>query len=120
DLLAGTDNFSYDAGHAGGEVHFWKSDGDATPFSGGVTQRLVRHGDPYEDLDLGVTIQYDNDPYGTPDVLAADGNHAAGYLVLANRVLDQFVACGETASGVIDLGEALAERELVITSARLK
>jgi hypothetical protein len=117
DLAVGTDNFTYGS-NIGGEVHYWKSDGDATPFSPGVTQKLVSHGTPYSDLDLGTSIQYDNDPYGTKDIIAADGNHAAGYLVLANRVLATYTQCGDVTSGVISLG-SLSDTELVITTAKL-
>lgn len=118
DIAVGTDNFSYNAGNVGGEVHYWKNTGTNTPFSAGVTQRLVKHDVPYADVDLGSTIQYDNDPQGTPDIIAADGNHSAGYLILANRVLTQYVACGDVISGVLDLG-VLSDDELVITSARM-
>ncbi len=116
DLIAGTDNFNYNAGN-GGSAYYWVNSGTGTPFSGTRTQ-LTSPGSPTADFDVGFVFDYDNDPSHTPDVMIADGNHSSSFWVLANRVVAQYVPCGEVASGTIDLG-SLANNEMVVTAARI-
>ena len=118
DFVIAADNWEYSPAE-GGVAHYYKSDQDSTPFSGGFTQKLTSYNSPYIDFDIGTSFQYDNDPDGTPDLVIADGNHSSGYLVLANRTLNQYADCGEVESGVLDLG-TLAGEEMVVTAARLE
>ena len=107
DLIMATDG-------AGGQVYYYKNNGTATPFSGGVTQILT---ESFTDFDTGFLFNYDNDPDASLDLMLADGN-GAGYSTFANRVLATFVACGDVASGILDLGD-LQDEEMVVTAARL-
>jgi hypothetical protein len=121
DLVYGSDNWNC-GNDLGGNSWYLKNDGDTQPFSGGDTQQLSSHqaevaGNLY-DFDLGVTMDYDQDPEKTPDFIMADGNHSGSFFVFANRVVSTYVDCGEIASGVLDLG-ALATAEMVVTGARL-
>jgi hypothetical protein len=98
----------------GGRVYYYKNNGTATPFSDGVTQILT---ESFSDFDTGFLFNYDNDPDASMDLMLADGN-GAGYATFANRVLATFVACGDVASGILDLGD-LDDEEMVVTAARL-
>ncbi len=124
DLIVGTDNWNYPwSYHIGGQTFYYENDGDSEPFSGGVTQQLTSHQDPHGgsnlyDFDLGFVFNYDNDPDNTPDIMIADGNHSGSFYVFANRVVSEYVSCGDVASGVLELGE-LSDEEMVVTSARL-
>jgi len=122
DIIFGTDNFNCGP-NLGGATYYHNNDLSAVPFSGGADQRLSQNGQviggvTVRDFDLGVVLNYDNDPDSTPDFLIADGNNSGSFYVFANRVVSQFVDCGEVESGVLDLG-ALATEEMVVTSARL-
>jgi type IV pilus assembly protein PilY1 len=130
DLVMGTDNWNYPipgytGNHIGGSTYYYANNGTTTPFTGGVSQMLSKHQDPHTtgalwDFDLGFVFNYDNDPDNTPDLMMADGNHSATFFVFANRVISEYVACGEVASGVIDLTPlGLANTEMVATAARL-
>ena len=116
DLIVGTDNWNFNAGN-GGHSRYWVNNGGATPFLGAGTV-LTTTNSPTFDFDVGFVFNYDHDPSSTPDVMIADGNHTASFYVLANRVVQQYVPCGEVASGTIDLGP-LADSEMVVTAARL-
>lgn len=118
DLIVTSDNWHYQSNVVGGMAHYYRNNGTATPFSGAPTQRLTDHNDPTYDYDCGFAFDYDHDPEGTLDVMVADGNHTASYYILANRVLEYYVDCGEAASGVMDLGD-LADSEMVVTAARI-
>ncbi|HTJ44571.1 MAG TPA: FG-GAP-like repeat-containing protein [Kofleriaceae bacterium] len=125
DMIATTDNWNYGftggtsgTDGIGGIAEYYVNNKSSAPFSSGVTQHLTTHNNPTYDYDVGFVFDYDNDPNHTPDVMVADGNHTASFYVLANRVVNQYVACGDVASGVIDLG-ALSNSEMVVTSARL-
>ncbi len=118
DMLAASDNWNYRYNSIGGYSSYWKNDGTSQPFSGGVTQETSTRYNPYYDFDVGVVLDYDHDPDRTPDVIIADGNHAAGYLVLANRTVAQYAECGDVSSGALELGE-LEDEEMVVTGARL-
>ena len=98
----------------GGNVWYFKNDGDSTPFSSGLTQTLS---ETFSDFDTGFGFDYDNDPAHTPDLMLADGN-GAGYSTFANRYTDTYVECGDVASGTLDLGD-LADDEMIVTAARL-
>ncbi len=122
DLMIGTDNWNCGP-NLGGATYFHKNDLTTSPFSSGVDQRITQNGQvingvTLKDFDLGVVLDYDNDPDHTPDYLIADGNNSGSFYVFANRVVSQFVDCGEVQSGVLDLGP-LAGQEMVVTSARL-
>lgn len=116
DLIVGTDNWNYNSGN-GGASRYWVNNGTGTPFTGAGTV-LTSPGNPTIDFDVGFVFDYDKDPNGTPDVMLADGNHTSSFYVFANRVVSQYVECGDVASGTIDLG-ALAGSELVVTAARI-
>ncbi len=107
DLIMATDG-------NGGQVYYYKNNGSATPFSDGVNQILT---ETFADFDTGFLFNYDNDPDGSMDLMLADGN-GAGYATFANRVLATYVACGDIASGVLDLGD-LSDEEMVVTAARI-
>lgn len=122
DVIFGTDNFNCGS-NRGGEAYLHTNDLTPTPFSSGPDQRLSQHGDiiggvAVNDYDLGVVLDYDQDPDSTPDFLIADGNHSGSFYLFANRVVSQFISCGEVESGILDLG-VLATEEMVVTSARL-
>ncbi|MCP4449606.1 MAG: hypothetical protein GY811_30390 [Myxococcales bacterium] len=122
DIIFGTDNWNC-KGNLGGSTYFHKNDLGDPPFTGGADQRLTRYGQKIggvtiKDFDLGVVLDYDNDPDSTSDFLIADGNNSGSFYVFANRVVAQFVDCGEVQSGVLDLG-ALSNEKMVVTSARL-
>ncbi len=116
DLIVGTDNWNYNPNN-GGNAHYWINNGTATPFSD-ASQQLTTYNNPTFDFDVGFVFDYDHDPSNTRDVMIADGNHTASFYVLANRQVDQYVPCGEVASGTIDIG-ALADSEMVVTAARI-
>ncbi len=116
DLIVGTDNWNYNAGN-GGASRYWVNNGTGTPFTGAGTQ-LTSPGNPTIDFDVGFVFDYDKDPSGTPDVMLADGNHTSSFYVFANRVVSQYVECGDVASGTIDLG-SLDDSELVVSAARI-
>ncbi len=122
DIIFGTDNWNC-SGNLGGSTYFHKNDLGATPFSGGADQRLSQNGQviggvTLRDFDLGVVVNYDNDPDSTPDFLIADGNNSGSFYVFANRVVSQYVDCGSVQSGILDLG-SLSDEEMVVSSARL-
>jgi len=124
DLIAATDNWNYGYPNdgtndgIGGEAFYYKNNGTSAPFSAGVTQQLTTHYNPTYDYDVGFVWDYDHDPNHTPDVMVADGNHTANFYVLANRVVNHYVDCGDVESGIIDLG-SLSSSEMVVTGARL-
>lgn len=118
DILVASDNWNYNYNRIGGHSAYWRNNGTGRPFSGGVTQETSTRNNPYYDFDVGAAFDYDNDPDGTLDVIIADGNHSAGYLVLANRTVSTFPECGEVQSGVLELGD-LEDEEMVVTGARL-
>lgn len=117
DLIATTDNWNYNSGN-GGVSDYFVNNGTDTPFASGRTQRITSTNNPTYDFDVGFVFDYDHDPLRTPDVMVADGNHTSSFYVLANRYVNQYVDCGEAASGTIDLGE-LEESEMVVTAARI-
>jgi type IV pilus assembly protein PilY1 len=124
DLMAMTDNWNYgypndgSTNGIGGNAFYYVNNKTSAPFSSGVTQQITSHNNPLYDYDVGFVFDYDHDPNHTPDVMIADGNQSNTFYVFANRVINQYVACGDVASGVIDLG-SLSNSEMVVTSARL-
>ncbi|HUQ02359.1 MAG TPA: FG-GAP-like repeat-containing protein [Kofleriaceae bacterium] len=116
DLIVGTDNFNYNGG-SGGATRYWVNNGTGTPFTGSGAV-ITSPGSPTGDFDVGFVFNYDHDPSNTPDMMIADGNHSSSFYVFANRVVSQYVACGDVASGTIPLG-ALAGSETVVTAARI-
>jgi hypothetical protein len=109
----------------GGKAYYYTNNGSSTPFSGGFTTQLSEYnvavpgtGVAMTDYDLGTTLDYDHDPDGTIDAIIADGNDSGQYLLFANRVVGQYVACGDVASGILDLGP-LEDSEMVVTGARM-
>ncbi len=125
DLIATTDNWNYGfiggsdgTDGIGGNSYYYINNKTSAPFSAGVTQQLTTHNNPTYDYDVGFVFDYDNDPNHTPDIMGADGNQTGNFYVFANRVVNQFVTCGDVQSGVIDLGP-LDNSEMVVTSARL-
>lgn len=118
DLIVGTDNWNYNYGNIGGNSYFYPNNGTDEPFSAGYAQQTTVHNNPTYDFDVGFVFDYDNDPDHTPDVMIADGNHTASFYVLANRVVNTFVPCGDVASGILDLG-SLVDEEMVVTAARI-
>ncbi|HEU0029744.1 MAG TPA: hypothetical protein VFQ53_03855 [Kofleriaceae bacterium] len=121
DLIVGTDGKNYDTANNGGTTYYYRNNGTATPFSGGVTSQLTYRGTStgqVDDFDFGFVIDYDRDPNSTPDVLVANGNQTTGYFMVANRISSIFVNCGDAISGVIDLG-SLSSTEMVVTAARV-
>ena len=117
DFVYSTDNWNY--GHnIGGRTFYYENDGTSTPFSSGATMEIESPA-YVNDLDTGVVFDYDQDPDGTPDFLVADGNHSGTFFIFANRVLEEYVECGEVASGILDLG-GLEDEEMVITAGRLR
>ncbi len=117
DLVVGTDNNNYNAGH-GGDAFYWINDGTATPFAGASTQLTYHNDTTLIDYDVGFMFDYDHDPSSTMDLLIADGNHTGSFFIQANRVATSYVDCGDAASGTIDLG-SLASSEMVVTAARI-
>lgn len=117
DLIVGTDNWNYNSGN-GGSSYYWVNNGTGTPFSGASQQLTTYNPSGLYDFDVGFVFNYDHDPANTPDVMVADGNHTSNFYVLANRVVPQFVECGEVASGILSLGD-LADSEMVVTAARI-
>ena len=117
DLVVGTDNNNYYAGH-GGELFYWVNTGTATPFSAASTKLSSHNSTTLIDYDVGFLFNYDHDPNNTMDVMIADGNHTGSFFIQANRVATSFVACGDAASGTINLG-TLASSEMVVTAARI-
>jgi len=117
DLIVGTDNWNFNADH-GADSFYWVNNGTATPFSG-TPRKLTSYNYPsLYDYDVGFVFNYDHDPQGTLDLMIADGNHTSNFYVQANRIVKQFVTCGDVASGIIDIG-ALSSSEMVVTGARL-
>lgn len=123
DMAWGRDGFNCSS--QGGKAYYYTNNGTSTPFSGGFTTQLSEYnvaipgtGIALTDYDLGTTLDYDHDPDGTIDAIIADGNNSGQYLLFANRVVGQYVACGDVASGVLDLGP-LQSSEMVITAARM-
>ncbi len=119
DLIIAADNWNYEYDTIGGYSSYWKNDGSSQPFSTGVTQETTERNQPYYDFDIGAAFDYDHDPDGTKDVIIADGNHAVGYMILANRTINQYTECGEISSGVLELGD-LEEEEMVVTGAKMR
>jgi outer membrane protein assembly factor BamB len=130
DFFVGSDNWGWTktngtgtSNHIGGRGFYYRNDGDTQPFSGGYTRQLSNHVDPHTapnlyDFDTGFVLDYDHDPDGTTDFMAADGNHAGNYYLFANRVVENYVECGTVASGVLDIG-ALASIDMTVTEVRL-
>ena len=123
DMAWGRDGFNCSS--QGGKAYYYQNNGTATPFSGGFTTQLSEYnvavagtGVALTDYDLGTVLDYDHDPDRTIDAIIADGNNSGQYLLFANRVVAQYVACGDIASGVLDLGD-LADEEMVVTAARI-
>jgi hypothetical protein len=118
DLIVATDGHNYNSAVNGGSTFYYLNNGTNTPFSGGIKQQITFRGSPNTDYDVGFIFDYDRDPTGSPDLMVADGNDSAGYYVIADRQSTTYVDCGDTASGVIDLG-ALLTSEMVVTAARI-
>lgn len=124
DMMVGTDNYNLGCGsgsctaNTGGWVYFYRNNGTTTPFSSGVTTTVQSRSASRIDIDIGTVLDYDQDPDRTLDAVVADGNDSGNYYVFANRVVAQYVACGDVKSGVLDLG-SLANEEMVLTGARL-
>ncbi len=118
DIVVGTDGNHYGSPTIGGKSFYYESNGTPWPFLDPFKSQLTDYNAPVADLDVGMVLNYDNDPQKTPDVIIADGNGASAFVVLANRTVSEFVECGDVASGVVDLGP-LAGTEMVITSARI-
>ena len=117
DLIVGTDNWNYNPDH-GGDAYYWVNNASATPFSG-TPQKLTSYNYPtFYDYDVGFTFDYDHDPSHTLDMMVADGNHTASFYVQANRVISQYVDCGDVASGVVSPTGG-AGGESVVTAARI-
>ena len=92
-------------------------------FTGGLTQTLTKNNQEVVagssvkiyDYDVGFMFDYDNDPDSTPDVFVADGNHSGRFYILANRVVTEYVDCGDAASGTLDLeAMGLQDTEMVV------
>ncbi len=112
DIMVLSDNWHYNDGN-GGEALYYVSNGTSNPFSAApesLTDLL--------DYDVSFVFDYDHDPQRSIDVMGADGNHTSSFYILANRVINQYVQCGEAASGVIPLG-SLEDSEMVVTAARI-
>lgn len=118
DLIVATDGHNYNSSVNGGTTFYYVNNGTNTPFSGGVTQQITFRGAPNTDYDVGFIFDYDHDPTHSPDLMVADGNDSAGYYVIADRQSTTYVACGDAASGIIDLGSLLSA-EMVVTAARI-
>jgi hypothetical protein len=118
DLIVGTDNWNYNAGH-GGESFYWVNNGTGTPFSNAPLKLTTHDEATLRDYDVGFPFDYDHDPDRTIDLMIADGNHTGSFFVQANRVAARYVPCGTAASGAVDLGP-LASSEMVVTAARIE
>jgi hypothetical protein len=122
DLIVATDDFFPVVGtNIGGQAWFWQNNGTSTPFSDSFRTQIATRGtsaNQSTDFDVGFVFNYDNDPWNTPDVMIADGNNSAKYFVFANRAVNKYVACGEAASGIFDLG-SLSTAEMVVTAGRI-
>jgi Neisseria PilC beta-propeller domain/FG-GAP-like repeat len=122
DLIVATDDFFPVVGsNIGGQAWFWQNNGTSTPFSDPFRTKVATRGSSSNqttDFDVGFVFNYDNDPWNTPDIMIADGNNSAKYFVFANRAVDKYVACGDAASGILNLG-SLSSAEMVITAGRI-
>ncbi|MEO8700080.1 MAG: PilC/PilY family type IV pilus protein [Kofleriaceae bacterium] len=121
DLIVATDGKNFNQAINGGSSFYYANNGTSAPFSAGVTQQLTFKGTvppAVDDYDVGFIFDYDHDPSATPDVMIANGNDSNGYYVIADRLADAYVDCGEAFSGEIDLG-VLLDDEMVVTAARL-
>ncbi|HEY4242719.1 MAG TPA: FG-GAP-like repeat-containing protein [Kofleriaceae bacterium] len=118
DVIVATDGHEYNSSVNGGTTFYYVNNGTNTPFSDGVKQQITFRGNPNTDYDVGFVFDYDRDPTHSPDLMVADGNDSQGYYVIADRTSTQYVSCGDTESGTIDLG-ALSDDEMVITAARI-
>jgi len=125
DFAWGRDGVAGDCTTQGGKAYYHQNAGGATPFAAGFTTQLSEYnvavpgtGVKLTDYDVGVGLDYDHDPDHTTDALIADGNNSGQYLLFANRVVANYVACGDVGSGVLDLG-AQATAEMVVTAARI-
>jgi hypothetical protein len=125
DMAWGRDGFNCTS--QGGKAYYYQNNGGPTPFSAGFTVQLSEYDVAVpgifpivklQDYDLGTVLDYDHDPDRTIDAIIADGNNSGQYLLFANRVVAQYLPCGDVASGVLDLGD-LADDEMVVTAARL-
>ena len=86
---------------------------------GTFQQQLTFGTEPgYDDWDIGVTLNYDNDPEDTPDFIFIDGNGTQTYALFANRLTTQYVSCGDVYSDPVNLG-ANEDAEMIVTAARL-
>lgn len=117
DLVVGTDNWNFNAGH-GGDSFYWVNNGSATPWSDAPTQLTAHNAATLIDYDVGFLFNYDHDPASTMDLMIADGNHTGSFFVQANRVAESYVDCGTAASGTMELG-SLSSSEMVVTAARI-
>ncbi|MBP9086502.1 MAG: VCBS repeat-containing protein [Kofleriaceae bacterium] len=71
------------------------------------------------DSDVGVLINYDNDPDNTKDFILVNGNTTnAGYKLFTNRVTSTYAPCGTVYSDPLPLG-TLQNTEMVVTGARI-
>jgi len=117
DLFVGIDNWNYNP-NRGGDSFFWTNNGTPTPYST-TPAKLTSYNYPtFYDYDVGFAFDYDHDPSGTLDMMIADGNHSSSFYIQANRVVPQYVACGDAASGVIE-PQVAANGEAVVTGARI-
>jgi hypothetical protein len=137
DLILGSDNFNYPTTngpaattqHGGAVAMFFKNNGTTTPFTGVTPQVISTHDDSLGtshsvagqryDFDLGWTMDYDQDPDHTPDVVVADGNQSSTFFLLPIRMSSSYNACGTVTSDAVPLDSSLSGTELTITSARI-
>ncbi len=115
DLMIATDGKN---GRTGEKIFYYKNNGTNSPFSGNPTV-LVNGGlSSSGDLDLGFAVDYDHDPYLTPDLMVSDGNDSGKFFILANRAVDKYVTCGTVESALVDVGN-LGTSEATVTEVRL-
>ncbi len=81
DLVLGQNNWSYAPGN-GGYVLFYPGSARLDIASAAV---LADHGAPLSDLDWAVTLDYDHDPFASPDVFVGDGHAPGGSAALVDR-----------------------------------
>ena len=95
DLLTGDD-------FGDAEVQYFKNKG--TNNLADLFEPVVATQPPgYNDFDTAGLVDYDHDPDGTQDALILDGN-SNKFMVLVNRVLQEYVPCGTVYSEPLDLG----------------
>ncbi|MBK7540122.1 MAG: hypothetical protein IPI49_33155, partial [Myxococcales bacterium] len=120
-IVSTDDLFPVVGTNIGGQAWFWQNNGTAAPFADPFRTKIASRGtaaNQATDFDVGFVFNYDNDPWATPDIMIADGNDSAKYFVFANRAVEKYVACGDAASGILDL-EDLTSTEMVVTAGRI-